>query len=161
MNCLIVWYSRDGHTQKVGKKLTELINAESEEIYDLKNRKGIINWFIAGRDAMKQLKTEIQFYKDPKNFDLIIIGTPVWAGRMAPAIRTYIEKNNMNFSKVCVFCTHGGNSSGKTLVEMEQILPVILKEDFQSKEIERDEYLSKLQAFAERIKKIKVDEFRK
>lgn len=154
MNCLIVFYSRNGSTKKVGESLALLLEAKTDEIIDKKERKGFINWFICGKDAAKRAKTEIAYKNDPGNFDLVVIGTPVWAGRMAPAIRTYIEDNKTKFQKVCFFCTQGGKNPAKTLTEMEEILQKpCLKESFQAREVKKDLFLEKLEEFASEIKK--------
>jgi flavodoxin len=153
MDCLVIWYTRDGTTKKVGEHLAKLLGAETEEILDTKERKGIINWVICGKDAMTKSLTEIVSKKNPQKFKLVVIGTPVWAGRMAPAIRTYIENNKGTFSKVCIFCTQGGKNPGKTLTEIEEILQMAcLKENFQTKDVKNDNFLGKLEDFANKIK---------
>ena len=43
--------------------------------------------------------------KNPADFDLIILGTPVWAWSPTPAIRAYIAKNNLAEKKVALFFT--------------------------------------------------------
>jgi flavodoxin len=51
MKALIVYYSRTGRTKKIAKEIQLGIKAEIEEIKDSKNRKGILGWLSAGRDA--------------------------------------------------------------------------------------------------------------
>ena len=62
--------------------------------------------------------TQIKYKKDPKKYDLIIIGTPVWAWTTTPAIRTYLTQNKPK--KVAFFCTSGG-SKGKVFEDMEEL----------------------------------------
>ena len=124
MKTLVVYYSRTGTTKKVGEKLAKHLKCHFEEIIDLKRRSGAIGWMGAGKDAMKKKLTYIKdIKKDPKNYDLIIIGSPVWAGNVAPAIRTYILTNKPNIKKVAFFCTMGG-STGKIFSEMEEIINI-------------------------------------
>jgi flavodoxin len=89
MKKLVVFYSRTGTTKKIAQEIARKINADIEEIADLKNRKGILNWILAGRDGMKGSLTKVNYSKDPGKYDLIIAGTPVWVN-MVPAIRTYL-----------------------------------------------------------------------
>jgi len=50
--------------------------------------------------------TEIaQTTKVPDDYDLVIIGTPIWAWKPTPAIRTYISQNNLAGKKVALFYT--------------------------------------------------------
>ena len=41
-------------------------------------------------------------------YDLIILGTPVWAGSPAPAVVSFLDKAKPNGKKVALFCCHGG-----------------------------------------------------
>jgi flavodoxin len=94
------------------------LSADLEELIDLKNRKRIIGWLKSGRDAMKKNLTDVYSEKNPSKYDLVVIGTPTWAGTITPAIRTYLTKNK--FKKVAFFCTYGGNF-GNVFSEMEKL----------------------------------------
>ncbi len=117
MKTLIAYYSRTGNTKQVAETLAEKLDADIDEIKDMKDRSGIVGWLMGGKDAFRENTTEIAFKKDPKDYDLVVIGTPVWAGTMTPAVRMYLKNN---FKKVAFFCTYGG-SEGKTFAEMQKI----------------------------------------
>lgn len=51
MKAAVLYYSRTGKTAVTAKALAEKIYADLIEIKDLKNRKGVIRWLGAGRDA--------------------------------------------------------------------------------------------------------------
>lgn len=120
MKTLIVFYSRTGKTRKVGQVLEETLKCDAEEIFDIKNRMGLIGWLFAGRDAFRRRLTAIkQIRYNSADYDLIIMGTPVWAGKPTPAIRTYIKQNINNFKKVAFFCTSGGSDVDKVFSELE------------------------------------------
>ncbi|MCM8822340.1 MAG: hypothetical protein NC831_05950 [Candidatus Omnitrophica bacterium] len=117
---LVVYYSRTGTTKKIAKEIAEFLSCDFEEIFDKKDRSGIKGFMAGGRDAMRRELTEInEIQKDPMNYDIVIIGTPVWAANMAPAIRTYIARNKEKIKNVAFFCTTGGTGIDKTLIEME------------------------------------------
>lgn len=118
MKCLVVFYSRDGHTRELGKSIAKELGCEVDEILDSKSRRGLIRWFKAGFEAMRKRTTNIEYDKNPKDYDLVIIGSPVWGGTITPAIRSYLEKNKLR--KVAFFCTYGG-SEGKIFKEMERL----------------------------------------
>lgn len=46
--------------------------------------------------------------KDPNNYDIIIIGTPVRAYTYTPAIRTFLKTIQLKNKKIALFCTHEG-----------------------------------------------------
>jgi len=78
---------------------------------DLKKRSGPLGYLSGGSDARRGKETEIvSTKKSPADYDLIIVGTPVWAARPAPAITTYLKKNDLSGMKVAVFFTQGTNN---------------------------------------------------
>jgi len=159
MKTLVAFYSRTGNTRKVAEELSKLMRCDHEEIVDANNRNGIIGYFRGGRDAMKKNLTIINTpKKKPGKYELIIIGTPVWAGRMTPAIRTYIEKHKQDFDKLAFFCTMGGSGGDKTMEEMAFITGrrPKAKMEFLTREIVREEHHDKLNEFAGKLAGMKA-----
>jgi len=104
MKTLVIYYTRTGNTRFIAETVAAELGADIEEVIDLKNRQGKLAFLPAGRDAMKAKETEIaQTKRTPTDYDLIIIGQPVWAGNPTPAIRTYLNKNDLSGKKVAVF----------------------------------------------------------
>ena len=117
---LVAFYSRDGHTKKAAELIAEHLNADIDEIEDKKSRKGFIRFLIAGYDATRGKTTEITFSKDPSDYDIVIIGSPVWNGRITPAVRTYLLKNKEKIKKSCFFVTCAAKDR-KALSQMNEI----------------------------------------
>ena len=118
MKILVAFYSRTGNTKKLGEMIAKSLNADIDEIIDKKNRSGIIGWLGGVKDVLFKKPTEIENKKKSEEYDLVIIGTPVWVGNIVPAIRAYLSKNRFNHT--AFFCTYGSNE-GKTFNEMEQL----------------------------------------
>ncbi|USS39877.1 flavodoxin [Thermococcus aggregans] len=121
MKTLVVFYSRRGTTKRVAQEIAKALNADVDEVIDKKPRKGILGFLRAGYDATRGKTTEIEFEKDPSKYDLVVIGTPVWNGRVTPAIRTYLLQNKDKIKNAAFFCTFAGRA-GKCLEQMEKIL---------------------------------------
>jgi len=148
MKILVAVYSRSGHTLNLAKKITEELGAELDIIVDKKKRKGIIGWFISGKDAVMQKKTEIEFSKNPKDYDMIVLVTPVWAGRMTPAVRTYIIQNNIK--EAAFFCTFGGEG-GKVVDIVKDMLSIMITYlGLKARDVERD--IESIKAFCKIVK---------
>jgi flavodoxin len=154
MKILISYYSRTGVTKKVALKLKEQLNCEVEEIFDTKNRSGAWGYLTAGRDATLKKQTVIkQIGFNPKDFDLVIIGTPIWSFTMSTPIRTYLTDNLSALNKVAFFCTQGGNGAGRAFLQMEQIIkksPVATL-TLTTKEVIENNFNSKLEDFVKRL----------
>jgi flavodoxin len=120
MKTLVTYYSKTGNTKEVAKQIAKELNADIDEIVDKTNRDGFINYIKSGFHALRKKLTKITTKKDPSNYHLVIIGTPIWAGREAPAVRTYMKENNLK--KVAFFCTAGGKQSlaFKNMEELSQ-----------------------------------------
>ena len=126
MRTLVAYYSRTGNTKFVAEKIAKCLNAETCEVIDKKNRKGKLAFVICGYESRRKKLTEIEVSKTIDNYDLIIIGSPVWSDGITPAIRTFIEKNELSGKQVAIFVTLKGNNPKKALVKFkEAILPEI------------------------------------
>ena len=55
------------------------------------------------------------------DYELIVIGTPVWAFNFTPPIRTFLKENKIIGKKIILFCTHAG-AMGKTLANLSVML---------------------------------------
>ena len=120
MRILVVFYSRDGHTKRAAEIIAGSLNADIDEIGDKKPRKGIIGFLMAGYDATRGKTTNINFSKNPADYDVVILGGPVWNGRVAPAVRTYLLKNRESMKKSIFFATCAGRE-GRCLSQMREI----------------------------------------
>ena len=147
---LVVYYSRTGATKKVAEKIAEELSCDIEEIIDLKKRTGIIGFIFCGRDASEKRSTRIRDVNyDPSKFDLVIICTPIWAGNMTPAIRTYIGRFKNIFSSIAFLCTMGGSGDKSAFENMREAAnrtPVAALA-ITSKEIRNGEYAAKIKGF--------------
>jgi flavodoxin len=141
MNKLIVYYSRTGNTKKVAEELANKSGSKIAELIDEKNRSGGIGWLGAGRDALKNKLTSIKpLVEDISKYDLIIFGTPVWAGKMTPALRTFIQNYKDKIKNYAIFTTAGSSSSEPLFVEIKELIGKESKKNisFLSKEIKKD-----------------------
>lgn len=146
MKCLVVYYTRTGKTRFVAETIAAELGADVEEIVDLKNRQGKLGWLSGGRDASRKSLTEIAPIKmAPADYDLIVIGTPIWAWSPTPAVRTYIKQNNLSGKKVALFYTSDGDikqadqktrellQNSAVISTLWLIAPLANKEDAQKK----------------------------
>ena len=109
---LVVYFSKTGNTERVARDISSSMNADIEKIIDKKERTGCIGWFASGSDGMNEELTDIEpVKKNPRDYDIVIIGSPVWGWNMTPAVRTYVEQNRENFKDVAFFITAGGTKA--------------------------------------------------
>ena len=155
MKALVVFYSKTGITKEVAVLISEELDCDIEEIFDVKTRKGFLGFIKSGIESVFRIMPKIKETEvDPKNYDLIIIGTPIWAGNMASPVRTYLSLNNEKLDKVAFFCTMKGDDPKKTFLEMERVseskpLACLALED---EEIKKEMHIKRIKEFIKKIK---------
>ena len=124
MKSLVVYYSRSGNTRFVAEQITQEIGADIEEIIDKKKRKGLLGFIISGYDATRGRLTKIvQIEKSPLDYELIIVGTPMWNKRIAPAVRTYLKENSFSGKHVALFSTNLGSQPERVFSNLKELMP--------------------------------------
>ncbi len=158
MKTLIVYYSRTGNNEKQAKLIAEKLDADSDKIIDLKNRRGVLRSIIAGFDAFLKRLTKIKYDKNPEKYDLVIIGGPIWSGTMAPAIRTYLKENKsiLKNKNLAFFSIAGSRKEQKLFRDMgylttQPVSKLILSE----KQFNSNQYKKDLDLFCKKFKKNK------
>ncbi|HVP99941.1 MAG TPA: hypothetical protein VMT57_00315 [Candidatus Thermoplasmatota archaeon] len=122
MTVLVVYYSRTGRTKRIAEEIAKKLQADIEEIIDLQQRSGPLGFIHGGRQAKKKELTQIKACsKEPSQYHIVIIGTPIWYLTMATAIRTYLHQNKDHLLQVAFFCTYGGIGVEHTFTDLEDL----------------------------------------
>jgi flavodoxin len=158
MTTLVAYYTRTGNTKTIGDAIVKELGPETDydEIIDKKKRSGKIGWLRSGKDAAQEKLTEIEIQKNPGNYELILLGTPTWAGNMTPAVRTYLTNyaSDLDGKKIAFFTTAGGDGGEKVLAKLEQLtqqlMPnseIVAKLFVVQKEVKSESYDEKVKSF--------------
>ena len=116
---LVVYYSRTGTTRKVAKSLAAALHCDSEEVVETSSRSGMFGYLRSVIDARRQVPSRIVAgASDPSLYDLIVIGTPVWAWSLSSPVRAYLLANKPRLPAVAFFCTLGGAGSDQAFGQM-------------------------------------------
>lgn len=109
---LIVFYSwSNGNTERVARMLQKATGADILKIETVVPYTGSYN------DVVQQGQEEVQRGYEPeiqpldvdiRNYDVIAVGTPTWWYTMAPAVLTFLRRQDWNGKIVVPFQTHGG-----------------------------------------------------
>jgi flavodoxin len=122
MKALVVYYTRSGTTRFAAEIICKQFDCDIEEIIDLKKRNGFLGFMRSGYDAVREKETKIQEARSsPQDYDIIFIGTPIWGGKMTPAIRTYLKHNDFCNKKLAFFCTMGGSENDTIFVRTKEL----------------------------------------
>ena len=150
MNILVAYYSRTNVTKKLAEAIAEKANADIEQVISKVNYDGKIGYMRGGKDAISAKIVELEPLKfNPADYDLVYLGVPVWAGKAANPIISYIKQNEGNFNDVKFFATAGSSGFEGTFKQMEDSVgKAALKTlALTTKEVKKDEFEEKLEAF--------------
>ncbi len=124
MKSLIVYYSLEGNTKLIADNLAKITDADLlplKVVNDLP-KNSPMRYVNGGRDVLMKhapaLKTEIP---DLSSYDFIVIGTPVWAGSFAPAIRSFAKKANLMGKKIAFFTCSTSGKNQKCIGDLKDL----------------------------------------
>jgi flavodoxin len=105
---LVVYYSRTGYTRTLAGELVAALDADVDQLDDGRDRSGILSYLRCAREALKKRTVELlpPAY-DPSTYDVVVLGTPVWAGNVSSPLRSYVAAHGAQLRKVAFLCTQG------------------------------------------------------
>jgi flavodoxin len=125
MKIALVFYSYEGSCALVAENIKSELSADIFEIKTKKSkkRKGFAKYLWGVFQVMTNKKPELlPISADLNSYDLIILGTPVWAGSPVPAMVSFLSKAQITGKKIALFCCHAGGK-GKALEKLKALLP--------------------------------------
>lgn len=119
---LVVFYSRTGTTRRAASALAEMLDADVEEIVVTRDRAGPFGYLRSLVEAINQKPAEIVAAKrDPSAYDLVVIGSPVWAGCVSSPVRAYLVANQRRLPRVAFFCSFAQRGADSALTQMRTL----------------------------------------
>jgi flavodoxin len=123
MNGLIVYFSRTGRTRKVAEAIQAATGFDLEEIKEEGGRGGPLGWLKSGMESIRRMLPKIRpLAHDPSEYDIVVIGTPIWASNMSSPIRAFIIEHKNNLNKIALFCTGDGDEPEKVFTPLSELL---------------------------------------
>ena len=116
MKTAIVYYSMHGNVRYVAEKTARELGADLIELIPVKAYpdKGAMQFIWGGSAVTFKKKPELEPYKfNVADYELVIIGTPVWASNFTPPLRTFFENNDLTGKKIAAIVTSAGGDSAK------------------------------------------------
>ena len=125
MKTIIIYYSLEGNCALVADSLKSSLGAETLEI-KIKNgkkrsKKGLFFWGLSQMFFNRKPALEA-FDFNASDWELIILGAPVWGGDPAPAMLSFLHETKISGMKIALFCCHAGGM-GKAMDTFKSLLP--------------------------------------
>ncbi|UCH37653.1 MAG: hypothetical protein JSV76_00255 [Candidatus Bathyarchaeota archaeon] len=154
MKHLVVYYSRTGTTKKVAQVICSQLQADCEELIDTKNRTGILGFLRAGREVGAKALTTLQEPQyNPQDYDVVILGTPVWRNSVSTPVRTYISQYKEQFKYVAFFSTQKSEKRDvlKELRDLCDQIP-LASQSIRENDVKQNSFLNELNSFIAAVK---------
>lgn len=102
-----VFFTRTNNSKRIAEKISEKLSCEAIQITDNKNWKGILGFIKAGYYSSTNKSVDIEVLGNLDAVDEYIVATPLWAGGIAPATRTFLK--TIPIDKVHLVVTSDGS----------------------------------------------------
>ena len=113
MKTLVVYYSFEGNSEYAAKQIAARLGADLQQLKaGNEPPSGLGKYLIGGRAALKGEKAILyRISRHPEDYDMVIIGGPVWAGTLPPALREFMIQHPFERKRAALFaCSASGNA---------------------------------------------------
>lgn len=154
---LCLYYSRTGKTKSAMEEIAAALDCECAELRDRVDRSGVVGWLRCGLDAMRRrtrAMEPVETRRALQDYRLVIIGTPIWAGRCSSVARGFLKRRGLELQNAAYVVTHGSEELYKEVykqmdqyVAREHVADVSLRIGSAGYHFWRDEFVRKVNAF--------------
>ena len=157
---LIVYYSLEGNIDFIARSLAKELGADLFRIETVKEypKKGLMKFFHGGKDVVTGFKPELKVAPPSlEAYSRVIVGSPVWAGKCAAPVNSFLETADFSGKSVAVFASSAGGNAKNCIQQISDTVAkkggtVGASESFVNPARSPESALEKIKAFAERVK---------
>jgi len=147
---LVVIYSRSGTGRKLAWLLSRLQNWQMVEITEDRPRS---NWRCILDSLLRRCPTIRYDGPNPRRFDTVVLVAPIWAGRLAGPMRSFVDSQRALLPDVAVLTVMGHTGAASAVSEIANLLgrAPLLNVSFTTAEVEDGSFADRLQAFGQAV----------
>lgn len=126
---LTVYFSCTGSTKTLAEKIHNIVGGDVMEIIPVEPYTSAdLNYNNSGCRANTEINSdarpEIQASTvNAEQYDVILLGYPIWWGQCPPAVRTFLESYDFSEKTIMPFCTSGSSGIGGSLSKIRELCP--------------------------------------
>ena len=123
MKIVVIYYSLEGNTKYAAERIAAKLGADLIQLIPVKEYPTgkVSKYFWGGKSATFGEAPKLEPYVfDQNQYDLVILGTPIWAGTFAPPLRTFIRENKLTGKKVALFACCSGGATEKCFEQLKK-----------------------------------------
>lgn len=119
---LVVFYSRSGTTAAAAQRLAERLEADVDEIRAIHPYAGVAGFLRCIFEATRRDRPDITTGRNPADYRMVVLGSPVWAGCLASPMRSWLSAHLHHLPPASAFCTSGSGLAEPVFQQIRQIL---------------------------------------
>ncbi|WP_167957734.1 flavodoxin family protein [Anaerosporobacter faecicola] len=155
MKTLVVYYSMEGNTKFAAQELAKEVQGDLLELVPQKAYPtGKISKFIfGGKAATFGEKPKLKPYDcDCNQYDLILIGTPIWNSRITPPLNTFLRDHDLSEKTIALFASSAGGDASRFFDYMkERYSHIIDTLSLTNAALQKEETEKKVKEFAKNV----------
>lgn len=129
---LVTYFSHSGNTKVIAEKINSILNGDLFEIKTEDTYPAKYNLVVdqAKKEFIAQYRPKlINHIENFNEYDVIIIGYPMWWYTCPMAIFTFLESYDFSGKVILPFCTHEGSELSSSVEDIKKCVPsAIIKE---------------------------------
>ena len=155
MRILVLYFSLEGHCEKIAKIIKDELGADVERIVLKKPLpKGLFKYFIGGMMTLLNKRPEILPLRyNPEDYDFIFFCSPVWAGNIAAPFNSVISNYKIENKKIGIFSSYAGVEGNfeKFKSKLSNTDRVIIEKAFNERELGTDKAVEEIKSLLNNI----------
>ena len=123
---IVIYYSLDGNTHAAAERIAKELGCDIERIVLQKDlpKNAFARIIVGGGQVTVNKRPPIKpLEHDPKDYDLIILGTPVWAGKSASPIASFLGSCAVPERIRAAFTSSAGGDNERCIAALKKQLP--------------------------------------
>jgi hypothetical protein len=149
---LVVTYSHTGTSLRLAQWLCGLRGWALGRIEEAAPRHGPMGTFACVLDSLLHRRPAIEYIGPPPGqFDAVVLVSPIWVGRLAGPMRSFVTRYQNQLPDIAVVSVMGGSGAPNAVAEIGTLArrAPLLSAAFTQREVEDGTCSQRLQAFAE------------
>ena len=149
---LVVVYSHTGASRRLAQLLASLQQWTLAEIRDVQPRAGSAGMWRCFLDSLLRRRPKIRYDgPDPRSFNAVVLVSPIWVGRLAGPMRSFVAAHRASLRDVAVVSVMGERGAANAVAEVGRLVgrAPICNAAFKTREVEDGILAARLQAFGQ------------
>lgn len=153
MKTLVLYYSRTGTTAELAARIAAAAGCESVAIEEEKSRRGVLGFMRSGKEALLKKTVPVKLPDiDFSVYDLVIVGSPIWAGTLSSPARSFLAEKASSIKALGAFSTASEVKDFEHV--FKEFLPVKAYLHLSTKQVRKEDCSQQINTFLQSLETV-------